>query len=285
MIKKKTKYIISLLVLIYISKLLITRYKKNSKLILPLTLSLTKREEQDLYYLFDTFQKLKIEYFIAFGTLIGALRHKDRMPWDDDIDILVNNEDMLMYLKDKKKMERHKPENIYFINKNVVLLHKEWGMPYKLYRYENNKIIRFPFIDINTYLIKNDMIWVDPEQLKHGHIHSFSEKIDDIFPLQLTTFNKFIVPIPVNSGEILKRQYGNDVLQNYKITYNHKQTKEEYYENINASDKIYYEGPMENYYIIINFILEKRQSFPIKYIKNDFIAFRVVSLFYKLPTL
>ena len=280
----KTKNIIPLLLIIYISKLLITRYKKNSKLILPLTLSLTKREEQDLYYLFDTFQKFKIEYFIAFGTLIGALRHKDRMPWDDDIDIVVNNEDMLMYLKDKK-MIRHQLGNIYFINKNVVLLHKKWGMPYKLYRYKNNKIINFPFIDINSYLIKNNMIWIDPKQLMYGHIHSFYEKIEDIFPLQVTTFNKFFVPIPAKSVEILKRQYGNDVLQTYKITYNHKQTKKQYYENVNASDKIYYEGPMKNYYIIMNFILEKRQSPPIKYIKNDSIAFRLVSLFYKLPTL
>ena len=205
-IKAKYEILFIVLVLIYIYKLTLRRYKKNFKLISALTLSLTKREEQDLYYLFDTFQKLRIEYFIAFGTLIGALRHKDRMPWDDDIDILVNKKDMLMYLKNKKK-KRYKSEIIYSINKNVVLVYKKWGMPYKLYRYKNNKIIKFPFIDINTYLIKKNMVWVNPKQLKYGHIHSFYEKIDDIFPLKLIKFNKFIVPIPSKSVKILKRQY------------------------------------------------------------------------------
>lgn len=53
-------------------------------------------------------RKYGIEYYLAGGSVIGALRHKGFIPWDDDMDVYMTRDN---WEKFKEAFEREKPEN------------------------------------------------------------------------------------------------------------------------------------------------------------------------------
>lgn len=61
-------------------------------------------------------RKHGIKWFADYGTLLGAVRHKGYIPWDDDMDISMMREDYNVFIR---KAYRDLPKNYLLINFHV----------------------------------------------------------------------------------------------------------------------------------------------------------------------
>ena len=58
----------------------------------------------------EIFERENIKYMIAYGTLLGAVRHGGFIPWDDDFDFFLFQED---YEKAVQALRRDLPEDLF----------------------------------------------------------------------------------------------------------------------------------------------------------------------------
>jgi phosphorylcholine metabolism protein LicD len=156
---------------------------------------------------------MNIWYVITFGTLLGATRHRNLIPWDDDIDIFVKHSDL-----PKIKLAMKEMENLGFTVDNTWKLiqiydnknksHKTQKLCVDLFiiseQYDDpEKIMRcYNYVDECRYNPKNDKWWWKG--------YSFPKKW--ILERKKYEFSGLSLWGPTYSWQFLRHMYGDNFL-------------------------------------------------------------------------
>lgn len=115
-----------------------------------------------LLYLDKICKKENIIYSLEGGNILGAIRHKGFIPWDDDVDVILPRKD---YIKLKKYLEKN-PHNQY-----VLQTHKTDPGYYGSWMVLRD--LKSEYIQ-NTYIHnarKYKGLQIDIFPIEHGYIH------------------------------------------------------------------------------------------------------------------
>ena len=129
----------------------------------------------------------KIGYFIIEGTLLGSLRHHDIIPWDDDIDLIIPEEERARFVQAFEQL------NQTLIHLHMMQEDDEVGEYYKLsfvhtptageYRWH------FPFVDLFFYGNNETHLW----NINEPDVNWQRKKV---FPLIMRPFGPLWLPSP-----------------------------------------------------------------------------------------
>ncbi|GAB1600424.1 uncharacterized protein LOC115213450 [Argonauta hians] len=151
---------------------------------------ITPRERLLLLNTLEEFTKsmdlANLTYFLYSGSLLGTYRHHGIIPWDDDIDVMMNSSEKSLIIK---ALSKSSPEYELDIPKEG-----HW----KFYYTRMNNLLeynhRWPFVDMFFFLENATHVWDEEEDSKI--IMSYLKT--KLFPLQKRPFNHLNVYAPCN---------------------------------------------------------------------------------------
>ncbi|MCV3337480.1 LicD family protein [Campylobacter sp. RKI_CA19_01121] len=173
-----------------------------------------KKVLMDLLRYFDKFcKKYNIIYSLGGGTLIGAVRHKGFIPWDDDIDIYMHYDEYDKLRKYWKNSENIYMEDIYDRNcRYFYFLAKIYNENYLIEDYEGQRCPFFLDIFIYDYIPNDiDLVRKTAKKIK------FLRKLIRSFVKRSEEF-AFLSKFCIYCSKYLNKQL-DKTLKNWRSTY------------------------------------------------------------------
>jgi lipopolysaccharide cholinephosphotransferase len=175
---------------------------------------LNKENAQKIYALMQQVDGLlknnHVPYWATCGTLLGAIRHGGLIPWDDDLDICILDQD------EKKLMEMQ-------LDELGLAIHHYWKDFYKIYKKDGAPIadskkpgeilpFRYPFVDVFVVTLDRNKEHEDVYVHKSNNFYFVfnNERFTyaQIANLSHVPFGPMMIPIPANPEQFLNAAYG-----------------------------------------------------------------------------
>jgi len=147
--------------------------------------------------------RLNVTYFMNGGTLLGSYRHHGRIPWDDDIDLMLNSSEKQLIWRSLTAL---KPDYGLFLSGYIDSPYHWKVYPRRHGRTVLLKPFRWPFVDLlfflenETHLCNESPWWRD---------ECWPRSI--VFPLRRRPFGSFHIPAPCDLQRAVAVDYDTSV--------------------------------------------------------------------------